>query len=99
MRCGGVLRGKIGCRHRTVLGSSVGVLEAGADNLLLGLRVKRLMGLRVGNVANALNFVGAPALLASLGRSAGLSLIAWLLEGGEGELGESVEKGRQGGQT
>ncbi len=51
MRCGGALRGKIGCTHRTVLGRSVGVLGAGGEKLLLGFRVKRLMGLREGNVA------------------------------------------------
>jgi hypothetical protein len=46
MMFGGALRGKIGCRHRVVLGGSVGVLEAGGEKLLLGLKVKRLMGLR-----------------------------------------------------
>ncbi len=53
MRCGGALREKIGCRHRALLGRSVGVLGVGGDKLLLGFRVKRLMGLREGNVANA----------------------------------------------
>jgi hypothetical protein len=53
MRCGGALRGMIGCRHRTILRRSVGVLSAGGEKLLLGFRVKRLMGLREGNVANA----------------------------------------------
>jgi hypothetical protein len=45
------------------------------------------------SMKGALSFVGAPALLTSLGGSAGLSLIAWLLGGGR-ELEESVKKGR-----
>ncbi len=45
-----MLRGKIGCRR---IGRSVDVLGAGGKKLLLGFRVKRLMGLREGNVANA----------------------------------------------
>jgi hypothetical protein len=53
MRFGGALRGKIGYIHRPVLGGSVGVFGAGGDKLLLGLRVKGLMGLREGNIANA----------------------------------------------
>ena len=53
MRCGGAIRGKIGCRHRMMLGRSVGVLGAGGEKLLLGSRRKRVMGLREGNVANA----------------------------------------------
>ena len=54
IRCGDALRrGKIGCKHVTVIGRSVGVLGAGGEKLLLGFRVKRLMGLREDNVANA----------------------------------------------
>ncbi len=45
----------------------------------------------------ALSFVGAPALLASLGGSAAI-FDSLAVEGGE-ELGKSVENGRQGGQT
>jgi hypothetical protein len=51
MRCGGALRGKIGCRHKTVVGRSVGMLGAGEEKLMLGFRVTRLMELREGNVA------------------------------------------------
>jgi hypothetical protein len=43
---------KIGCRHRTVLGRSVGVLGESGEKLLLWFRRKRVMGLREGNVAN-----------------------------------------------
>ncbi len=54
IRCGGARRGKIGGRHnRTALWRSVGVLCARGEKLLLGFWVRRLMGLRDGNVANA----------------------------------------------
>jgi hypothetical protein len=43
----------MGVRHRTLLWRSVGVLCAGWEKLLLGFGVRRLMGLRDGNVANA----------------------------------------------
>jgi hypothetical protein len=69
LRCGCVLREKIGCRHRTVLGRSVGVLGAGGDNILLGLRVKRLMGLREDNVANARCWGITPLSLEHEGRT------------------------------
>ena len=49
----GARRGQRGCRHGTVIGRRVGVLGAGGENPLSGSRVKRLMGLREGNVGNA----------------------------------------------
>ena len=70
------------------------------------------MGLRDGNVANARCWGINPLSLEQEGRTqcwcarslsiiggrGRLSLIAWLLGGGKG-LGETVEKGRHGGQT
>ncbi len=100
IRGGGALRrGKIGCRHRTVIGRSVGVLGAGGEKLLLGFRVKRLMGLREGNVANARCWGINPLSLEQEGRThcwcaRSLSVIGW-----GRELGETVDKGRQGEQT
>ena len=53
IRCGGARRAKMGARHRTLLWRSVGVLCARGEKLLLVFGVRRLMGLRDGNVANA----------------------------------------------
>jgi hypothetical protein len=44
---------KIGCRHKRVRRITVGVLVGVEDELMLGMRVRRLMGLREGNIANA----------------------------------------------
>ncbi len=109
-RCGGAFRGKIGCRHRTVLGRSVGVLGAGGEKLLLRYRIKRLMGLREGNVANARCWGINPLSLEQEGRThcwcaRSLSIIGGksrpifdsLAVGGGGGLGETVDKERQGG--
>jgi hypothetical protein len=69
----------------------------------------RMMWLRKGNIANAMCWGITPLSLEHEGRSSifycarsfgiiggrvGLSLIAWLLGGGERQLGESVENGR-----
>ena len=82
MRCGGALRGKIRCRHRTVLGRSVGVLCARGEKLLLVFGVRRLMGLRDGNVANARCWGINPLSLEQEGRThcwcaRSLSIIGW----------------------
>ncbi len=70
IRCGGALRrGKIGCRHRTVIGSSGGVLDAGGEKVLLWFRVKRVMALREGNVANARCWGIKPLSLEQEGRT------------------------------
>ncbi len=53
IRCGGARRRKIEGRHRMVLWRSVGVLCARGEKLLLWIGVRRLMGFRDGNVANA----------------------------------------------
>ncbi len=49
----GARRGQRGCRHRTVLGRSVGVLGAGGAKFWLGFRSIGMIGLREGNIANA----------------------------------------------
>jgi hypothetical protein len=113
MRCGGALRReKIGCRHGVVIGRSVGVLGAGGEKLLSGFRVKRLMGLREGNVANARCWGINPLSLEQEGRTHCWCACSLRIIGGKcrpifdsqavgvgRELGETVDKGRQGGQT
>ncbi len=59
VRCGGGHRGKIGCRHKRVWvrsRQSVVVVRGGKDEFMVGMRVRRVMGLRWwGKNANALS--------------------------------------------
>jgi hypothetical protein len=88
------------------------VLCARGEKLLLGFGVRRLMGLRDGNVANARCWGINPLSLEQEGRTHCWCARSLSIIGGKGEtifdslavgrgkgLGESVDKGRQGGQT
>ena len=96
IRCGGALRrGKIRCRHRTAIGRNVDVLGAGGEKLLLGFRVKRLMGLREGNVVRCWGI--NPLSLEQEGRTHCWCARSLSIIGGKGEtIFDSLAVGRGG---
>ena len=96
IRCGGARRGKIGDRHnRTALWGSVGVLCARGEKLLLGFGVRKLRGLRDGNVANARCWGINPLSLEQEGRTQCWCARSLSIIGGKGEtIFDSLAVGR-----
>ena len=93
--CEGARRRKIGGRHRMVLWRSVGVLCARGEKLLLGFGVRRLMGLRDGNVANARCWGINPLSLEQEGRTQCWCARSLSIIGGKGEtIFDSLAVGR-----